>query len=264
MGIVNVTPDSFSDGGRWLDPADACRHAETLVREGADLLDIGGESTRPGSQAVPAGEEAHRVIPVIREVARLGVPVSVDTNKAVVAREALEAGAAIVNDVTSLGDPAMASPVAEAGAGHVLMHMQGTPRTTQEDPQNDDVVGDVSAFLEERRGRAESAGVGRERIVLDPGLGFGKTLEHNLALLSRLEELASLGSPLLVGASRKRFIGALSGTADPARRLPGSVAAVLAARSRGASLFRVHDVSATRQALSVYEAIRTTGTNSAK
>jgi dihydropteroate synthase len=255
MGIVNVTPDSFSDGGRFADPPAACRHAETLVREGADLLDVGGESTRPGADPVPEAEEIRRVVPVVREAARLGVPVSVDTSKPAVAREALEAGAAVVNDVTALADPAMAPLVAESGAGLILMHMLGTPRTMQDDPRYEDLMGEVVDFLAGRRDRAEAAGVGRAAIVLDPGIGFGKRAEHNLEILRRLSEVAALGSPVLVGASRKRFIGAVTGVRDPGERTIGSTAAAVAARLAGASLLRVHDVGATRQALSVADAI---------
>ncbi len=255
MGIVNITPDSFSDGGRYLDPDAACRRAERLILEGADLLDLGGESTRPGSDPVPAEEEIARVVPVIGEIAKLGVPVSIDTSKAEVARAALEAGAVIVNDVTALGDPAMATLVAETGAGLVLMHMLGRPKTMQTDPVYADLIGEVGAFLVERRARAEAAGVERDRILLDPGIGFGKRLEHNLTLLARLPELASLGSPVLVGASRKRFLSTLTGVSEPEDRVAGSVAAAVAARMRGAAVLRVHDVAATREGLAVADAV---------
>ena len=255
MGIVNVTPDSFSDGGRYLNPVAACRHAESLVADGADLLDIGGESTRPESDPVDPAEEERRVLPVVREAAGLGVPVAVDTTKASVARAAIEAGAKIINDTSALADPEMGALAAEAGAGLVLMHMKGTPRTMQDDPQYDDVVNEVLAFLRERRGRAEDQGVARDAIVLDPGIGFGKRLAHNLELLARLDELAALGSPVLVGVSRKRFIAELTGAKPPDERDPASVAAALQARTRGASIFRVHDVAATRQALTVFDAV---------
>ncbi len=255
MGIVNVTPDSFSDGGRFPDAAAACRHAETLVGEGADLLDVGGESTRPGADPVPEEEELRRVVPVVREAARLGVPVSVDTSKAGVARAALEAGAAVVNDVTALGDPAMGPLVAESGAGLVLMHMRGTPRTMQDDPRYADLMAEIVRFLGDRRDRAEAAGVERSAIVLDPGIGFGKRIGHNLEILRRLTEVAALGSPVLVGASRKRFIGTLTGGDDPGDRLAGSVAAAVAARLAGASVLRVHDVEATRRALRLADAV---------
>ena len=255
MGIVNITPDSFSDGGRHLDVAAACRRAERLVLEGADILDLGGESTRPGSEPVPEEEEIRRVVPVIREITALGLPLSVDTSKAAVARAALEAGAAVVNDVTALGDPAMGPVVATFGAGLVLMHMRGRPRTMQANPVYEDLLGEVCAFLRERRDRAEACGVARERILLDPGIGFGKRLEHNLELLARLPEIAALGSPVLVGASRKRFLEALTGVAEPEDRVAGSVAAAVAARLRGASVLRVHDVAATREALAVADAV---------
>ncbi len=255
LGIVNVTPDSFSDGGLALSPRDALRRAETLVREGADMLDVGGESTRPGAEPVPLEEELRRVIPVVREAARLGVPVSVDTRKSAVARAALAAGASVVNDVSALADPGMAAAAAEAKAGLVLMHMRGAPRTMQDDPRYDDVVEEVREFLAARRALAEASGTARERIVLDPGIGFGKRLEHNLMLLGRLDRIAGLGSPVLVGASRKRFVGALTGEERPERRAAGSVAAAVAARMGGAALFRVHDVAATRQALAVADAI---------
>ena len=192
MAVINVTPDSFSDGGKYLDPLAACRHAETLVRDGADLLDIGGESTRPGSDPVPEALELERVIPVIREAAVLGVPVSVDTGKARVAEAALEAGASIVNDVTGLADPAMAPLVAGADAGLVIMHMKGNPKSMQEEPCYDDVTSEVGAWLRERRGIAESHGIPREAIVLDPGIGFGKRLVHNLELLAQLDEVVRL------------------------------------------------------------------------
>jgi dihydropteroate synthase len=205
---------------------------------------------------VPEEEEFRRVLPVITEAAGMGVPVSVDTSKARVAARALESGAVVVNDVTALSDPEMPALVAESGAGLVLMHMKGTPRTMQEDPLYDDVVSEVAEFLLRRRELAQEQGVGREKIALDPGIGFGKTTEHNLEILRHLGRLLDLGSPVLIGTSRKRFIGALTGEEDPESRLPGSVAAVLAARSRGVALFRVHDVAATRQALAVFEAVR--------
>jgi dihydropteroate synthase len=255
VGILNVTPDSFSDRGAFFDPVAALRQAETLVREGADVLDLGGESTRPGAEPVSAEEELRRVLPVLREAVSLGVPISIDTYKASVARAALDAGAAIVNDVTALGDPEMAGVVAAAGAGLILMHMQGSPATMQRDPRYTDVVDEVRAFLAARRGMAERAGVATEAIVLDPGLGFGKALEHNLSLLARMDELVAMGSPILVGASRKRFIGTLAGVDEPRDRGPGGLAAILAARARGASLFRVHEPGPARQALTVWDAI---------
>ena len=256
VGILNVTPDSFSDRGAFAAPADALRQAEILVREGADVLDIGGESTRPVADPVSAEEELCRVMPVLREAIGFGVPVSIDTYKASVARAALDTGAAIVNDITALGDPEMAGTVASFGAGLILMHMQGTPQTMQQDPRYTDVVDAVRAFLAGRRGVAERAGVPVENIVLDPGVGFGKALEHNLELLARMDELVAMGSPILVGVSRKRFIGMLTGTDEPRDRGPGSLAAMLAARARGVSIFRVHDAGAARQALTVFDAIR--------
>jgi dihydropteroate synthase len=255
MGILNVTPDSFSDGGRFRASDAAAARAERMVAEGADLIDIGGESTRPGAAPVAEAEECARVVPAVRAVAALGVPVSVDTAKASVAEAALEAGAAVINDVTALGDPGMGRVVAASGAGLVLMHMLGTPRSMQKDPNYDDVAVEVAAFLNERRDRAEDLGVGRDRIVLDPGIGFGKTLRHNLELLARLEVLTALGSPVLVGASRKRFLGTLTGVEAAERRLSGSLAAAVAARLGGAVVFRVHDVGPTREALAVIEGI---------
>ncbi len=255
VGILNVTPDSFSDRGAFASPTDALRQAEMLVREGADVLDIGGESTRPGAEPVSAEEELRRVIPVLREAIGFGVPVSIDTYKASVARAALDAGAAIVNDITALGDPEMAPTVASFGAGLILMHMQGTPQTMQTDPQYMDVVDEVRTFLAGRRGVAERAGVPVENIVLDPGVGFGKALEHNLELLARMDELVAMGSPILVGVSRKRFIGTLAGVEEPRDRGAGSLAAMLAARASGVSIFRVHDAGAARQALAVFDAI---------
>jgi dihydropteroate synthase len=256
VGILNVTPDSFSDRGAFASPGDALRQAETLVRDGADVLDLGGESTRPGATPVTAEEELRRVMPVLREAVGFGVPVSIDTYKASVARAALDTGASIVNDITALGDPDMASTVASFGAGLILMHMQGTPQTMQKDPRYTDVVDEVRVFLSGRRGVAEQAGVPVENIVLDPGVGFGKALEHNLELLGRLDELVAMGSPILVGVSRKRFIGTLAGVDEPRDRGPGSLAAMLAARARGVSIFRVHDAGAARQALTVFDAIR--------
>jgi dihydropteroate synthase len=248
MGILNVTPDSFSDGGRWLDPDAAVRRGVELVAEGADILDIGGESTRPGAAEVPADEELRRVTPVIEALARqVAVPLSVDTRRSLVARAALAAGAAIVNDVSALGDPEMAAVVRAAGAGVVLMHMRGTPADMQRAPQYEDVVAEVRAFLAVRIEVAAAAGIGRERIVIDPGLGFGKTTAHNLALLGALERLALL-APVLVGASRKRFIGELTG-APVDGRLAGSLTVAVWSVLRGAAILRVHDVAATRAAV---------------
>jgi dihydropteroate synthase len=250
MGVLNVTPDSFSDGGLYLDHDAALAHGTQLMADGADLIDVGGESTRPGAEPVGAEEEVRRVIPVIeRLAASVSVPLSVDTTKAQVARAALAAGASFVNDVSALRlDPAMAAVVAESGADLCLMHMLGEPRTMQDDPRYDDVVSEVKAFLEERLAFAVGEGISEERIWLDPGIGFGKTREHNLELLRRLGEIVAIGRPLVVGASRKRFIGALTGRPE-AERLPGSLAAAVLAFERGASMLRVHDVRETRDAL---------------
>ncbi|MGH2978306.1 MAG: dihydropteroate synthase [Solirubrobacterales bacterium] len=252
MGVLNVTPDSFSDGGAFLDPAAAVAHAERMAGEGADLVDVGGESTRPGAEPVPAEEELRRVMPVIERLAeRGGIPLSIDTSKAVVARAATSAGAVLVNDVTALrGDPAMAAVVADSGAELCLMHMRGDPRTMQDDPRYGDVVAEVRDFLEERLRFAAARGIPEERVWLDPGIGFGKTLVHNLELLRRLDEIVALGRPVIVGASRKRFIGTLTGRAE-SDRVAGGVAANVLAYQRGAHMFRVHDVSQTRDALTV-------------
>jgi dihydropteroate synthase len=262
MGIVNVTPDSFSDGGRFLEAAAALEHARALAGEGAEILDIGGESTRPGAEPVGAEEELRRTIPVLEALSaeQLGVRLSIDTAKAAVAAAAIEAGAGIVNDVTALrGDPAMAGLVASSGVDCCLMHMLGEPRTMQRRPRYEgDVVDEVKAFLEERLAFAVAAGIAEERIILDPGIGFGKTLEHNLALLGRLDELGSLGRPILIGTSRKSFLGVLGARAHglqeplaPERRLPGTLATCVLALERGASIFRVHEVAAVAEALAV-------------
>ncbi len=245
MGILNVTPDSFSDGGRYVNPDTAVRQGLELARLGADIVDIGGESTRPGSDPVSISDELARVLPVIERLApQLQVPISIDTSKAEVARQALAAGARVVNDVSALlGDPAMARVVSEAQAGLVLMHMLGTPRTMQRDPVYGDVVAEVACFLRERLQAAESAGIPRERILLDPGIGFGKTHDHNIALFRRMGELARLGRPLLVGPSRKAFLGRLLEDAPPAERLEGTAAAACAAILAGARVVRVHDVA---------------------
>jgi len=257
MGIVNVTPDSFSDGGRYLDAEAAVAHACDLVRQGADLLDVGAESTRPGSEPVEEAEEIRRLLPVVQEVCRrVTVPVSVDTMKSRVARLALEAGASIINDVSALrADPDMAGVVADMGAGLVLMHMQGTPRSMQRAPHYQDVVGEVRAFLAERAEAALARGVPRSHILLDPGIGFGKNLDHNLTLLARLPDLAELGYPLLVGVSRKGFIGQVLGR-PVEERLMGTAGAVAAAVMGGAQVIRVHDVAEMRDVVAVVEAIR--------
>lgn len=255
IGIVNVTPDSFSDGGAFLDPDAAAAQVRRLLDEGAALVDVGGESTRPGSEGVSAEEELSRVEPVLERLA--GLPVSIDTSKAEVAKRALELGAVMVNDVTALrGDSELARTIAESDAYVCLMHMLGEPRTMQDDPRYDDVVSEVAAFLEERLDFAVGAGIPEARICLDPGIGFGKTVEHNLELLSRLAELSSLGRPLLVGASRKRFLGRLLGDTEALTGpMPAGVAAAVLAYERGASLFRVHDVREHVQALAAARAI---------
>ena len=259
MGVVNVTPDSFSDGGRHPTEGTAVAHALRLLQEGAHLLDVGGESTRPGATPVDAEEEAKRVLPTVRRLVGAGAVVAVDTMKASVARQALAEGAHAVNDVTAGRDPEMFRVVAEAEAGLVLMHMQGEPATMQRAPQYSDVVKEVASFLLERAQAAEAAGVARESILLDPGLGFGKTVEHNLALLRGLPDLARLGYPLLVGASRKGFIGALTAesgqTPSPQDRLEGTLGAHVAAVARGASVVRVHDVHAHKRAFALADPV---------
>lgn len=251
MGVVNVTPDSFSDGGLFLEPEAAIAHGVQLVEDGADILDVGGESTRPGAAEVDAREEVARTEPVVSDLAGLGHTVSIDTSKLAVAEAALDAGATIVNDVTALrGDPEIGALCAEHGAGLVLMHMQGTPRTMQEDPRYEDVVDDVRAFLAERLEVALAAGVAEERVWLDPGIGFGKTLEHNLELLRRLGELRALGRPLVVGTSRKSFIGKIDGS-DASGRIGGTIASSVLAAAEGAGVLRVHDVAEAAQAVRV-------------
>jgi dihydropteroate synthase len=262
MGVVNVTPDSFSDGGRFLDPARAIEHGLELLGEGADLLDIGGESTRPGAEPLAPESELARVLPVVEGLRRrTQATLSIDTVHAAVARAALEAGATIVNDVSAgRNDPQMLELVAARGAGFVAMHMQGSPRDMQRDPRYADVLGEVREFLCERIGAALAAGIARERIWIDPGIGFGKTLEHNLALLAGLGRLVELGQPLLVGVSRKSFLGALEQRAGrpasaPHERLGGTLAASLWAARAGASILRAHDVAPLRQALEVERAL---------
>jgi dihydropteroate synthase len=255
MGVLNVTPDSFSDGGEWFDHEAAVGRGRELAAQGAAILDVGGESTRPGAAPVAEAEELRRVVPVIRALsAQLppGVQLSVDTSKARVAAAALDAGATYVNDVTALrGDPAMAELVAAAGCDVCLMHMLGEPRTMQDDPRYDDVVAEVRAFLEERLAAAVAAGIAEDRIALDPGIGFGKTAAHNLELLRRIGEIVALGRPVVVGTSRKSFLGRITGRDDPHQRDVGTVATNVLAYERGASVFRVHDVAATRDALAV-------------
>jgi len=256
MGILNLTPDSFSDGGIWSDPGVAQQRAEALIAEGADILDIGAESTRPGAPPVAPEVELERLQPLLRVLHRLPLPVSIDTSQPLVMQAALEAGAAIINDVRALGEAGAAELVAGAAGrdcGVVLMHMQGTPVTMQVAPHYDDVVGEVGAFLAQRVRRLEAAGVARERIAVDPGFGFGKSRAHNLALLARLRELAALGLPILVGLSRKSVLG--MSQRPPAQRTAASVAAALVAVERGARIVRVHDVAATRDALAVWQAV---------
>jgi dihydropteroate synthase len=253
MGVVNVTPDSFSDGGAFLEAEAAVAQGLRLAFEGADLLDIGGESTRPGADPVPEEEELRRVIPVIEGI-RAGNPdvrVSIDTSKAAVAAAAIDAGADYVNDVTALrGDPDMAALVAERGVDVCLMHMLGTPRTMQAEARYDDVVAEVKAFLAGRIEAAVAAGIARERIEVDPGIGFAKTIDHNLELLDRLRELTDLGRPIVLGTSRKSFLGKITGR-ETAERVPATLATVVMGYERGAEVFRVHDVAPARDALAV-------------
>ncbi|MEJ5251155.1 MAG: dihydropteroate synthase [Chthonomonadetes bacterium] len=246
MGILNVTPDSFYDGGRYAQLELAVQRALQMVEEGADIIDIGGESTRPGSQPVPAEEELRRVLPVIQAIRqRVDVPISIDTTKSLVAEQALQAGACMVNDISGLGfDPRMAEVVARTGALCCIMHIQGTPQTMQNNPQYDDVVRDISAYFEERLALAERAGIPREKVWLDPGIGFGKTVEHNLQILRRLREFTAFGLPILIGASRKSFIGRILGDLPPEERLEGTAATVAVAIMNGANAVRVHDVRA--------------------
>ncbi|MDX6634646.1 MAG: dihydropteroate synthase [Solirubrobacterales bacterium] len=255
MGVVNVTPDSFSDGGLYLDPETAIAHGRELAEAGAEILDVGGESTRPGADPVDAEEELRRVVPVIRGLRDADCEISVDTSKAPVADAALEAGATIVNDVTALrGDSGMAVLCAERGTTVVLMHMLGEPRTMQDDPRYEDVVSEVKAFLGERLEAAVAAGIAEENVWLDPGIGFGKTPAHNMELLRRLGELRELGRPLVIGTSRKSFIGKVDGS-GPGERLGGTIASSVLAAAEGAEVLRVHDVSEVRQALAVTAAI---------
>jgi dihydropteroate synthase len=253
MGVVNVTPDSFSDGGAFEDHVAAIAHGRRLVAEGAAIVDVGGESTRPGADPVTTEEELRRVLPVVEGIAGLGLAaqISIDTMKLAVAEAAVDAGASYVNDVTAFRhEPELAGLVADRGVDCCLMHMLGEPRTMQENPRYDDVVDDVKAFLEERMGAAVAAGVAEERIQLDPGIGFGKTLEHNLELLRRLDELVALGRPLVIGTSRKSFLGRLTGR-DVTERVHATVATIVMAFERGVRVFRVHDVAATADALTV-------------
>jgi dihydropteroate synthase len=249
MGVVNVTPDSFSDGGQFDDANEAIRHARRLIAEGAAIVDIGGESTRPGADPVPADEELRRVIPVVEGLS--GARISIDTMKLAVAQRAVEAGATYVNDVTAFRhDPELAGFVADSEVECCLMHMLGEPRTMQQDPRYDDVVSEVKAFLEERLEVATRAGIKEEKVQVDPGIGFGKTLQHNLELLRRLHELTDLGRPIVIGTSRKSFLGRITGR-DVTERVPATIATCVMALERGARVFRVHDVAEVADALKV-------------
>jgi dihydropteroate synthase len=261
VGILNVTPDSFSDGGNFLDPEAAAEHAAFMLDEGAGIIDIGGESTRPGSDPVSQEEEVRRIVPVIERMlaARPEAVISVDTYHSATAAAALEAGALVVNDVSALrGDPRMVSVVADAQCPVILMHMQGEPKTMQREPRYEDVVSEVRDFLGSRADRAMAAGVRPENVIVDPGIGFGKSLDHNLALLRNLEAVVGLGFPVLLGASRKRFIGSITGVEEAAERVFGTVATTVLSYEKGATLFRVHDVRANREALAVAEAVLNT------
>ena len=253
MGVVNITPDSFSDGGRFLERDEAIAHARRLAQEGADIIDIGGESTRPGAAPVSEAEELERVIPVLEKIADLCV--SVDTRRPAVMHAALAAGASMVNDVQALQAPGAIEAVRESKCAVCLMHMKGEPATMQREPHYDDVVGEVKEFLSTRLRAAETAGIARERLVVDPGFGFGKTPEHNLTLLARLEELRDVGAPLLAGLSRKSTLGRLTGR-PVGERLAGSLAMALLALQGGATILRVHDVKETRDVVAVWEAVR--------
>jgi dihydropteroate synthase len=258
VGILNVTPDSFSDGGDFLDPEAAAMRAAAMLDEGAGMLDVGGESTRPGSDPVSQEEEIERVVPVIERIlsVRPEAVISVDTYRSGTATAALEAGASLVNDVTAIrGDPRMASVIQEAGCPVILMHMQGEPKTMQKDPHYKDVVREVRDFLAERAEYAVAAGVRPEHIIVDPGIGFGKNLEHNLDLLNNLGAIVDLGLPVLIGVSRKRFMERITGVQEAKARVSGTVAASVLAYERGATFFRVHDVRANREALAVAEAV---------
>jgi dihydropteroate synthase len=252
MGIVNVTPDSFSDGGLFLDPDSAVEHGLRLTAEGAAVLDVGGASTRPGAEPVPASEELARAVPVVERLAAAGQRVSIDTTKHEVAAAALAAGATLVNDVSAFRfSPELAGLVADAGADCCLAHMRGDPQTMQSQARYDDVVGEVKSFLEERLAFAVGEGIAEERVWLDPGIGFGKTVEHNLELLRRLDEIVAIGRPVVIGTSRKSFLGKLAGGRPETERLPGTIATNVLAMERGATVFRVHDVAPVQDALAV-------------
>jgi len=259
MGIVNVTPDSFSEHGTHARRDAAIAHARQLIAEGADIVDIGGESTRPGASEVDEAEELRRVLPVLEQLAGTGTPVSVDSRKGQVMRRAIAAGASMINDVNALRAPGAIAAVAESNVAVCLMHMQGEPATMQTNPAYDDVVGEVRAFLADRVAACRAAGIGDDRLVIDPGFGFGKTVEHNLSLLARLREFATLGLPVLVGLSRKGTLGKLTGR-PVGERVPASIAAALMAVARGAAIVRVHDVAATVDALKVWHAVAGNGT----
>jgi dihydropteroate synthase len=260
MGVLNVTPDSFSDGGRFLDHEAAVAHGVAMAEDGAAIIDVGGESTRPGSDAVTVEQELSRVLPVIKrlaaEVANVDVPISIDTRKPEVARAALDAGAVLVNDVSGAREPGMLEVVAASGAGLVLMHMLGEPKTMQVEPRYEDVVREVRAYLAERLGAAEAAGIERDRLAVDPGLGFGKTYEHNLELMRDIEGFLDLGVPVVVGPSRKSFIGTALGDAPIEERLEGTIGAAAWMAGRGAHVVRVHDVAPVVRALRLVNAIR--------
>jgi dihydropteroate synthase len=254
MGVVNVTPDSFSDGGRFFDPSRALDHARALLADGAHIVDVGGESTRPGAQPVPEAAELERVLPIVERLASEGAIVSIDTVKPAVMRAAIDAGASMINDVRALQEPGALEAVSRHEVAVCLMHMQGAPRTMQQTPAYDDVVREVGDFLLGRAQACEDAGIARERIVVDPGFGFGKTVDHNLELLRRLDEIAELGYPVVAGLSRKSTIGRLTGR-EVGDRMAGSLAAALAAIERGASIVRVHDVRETVDALAVWQSV---------
>lgn len=254
MGVVNVTPDSFSDGGRYATTEDAVTHARVLIGEGADILDIGGESTRPSAVPVAFEEERRRVLPVLEALRDCGIPVSIDTQNPALMREAIAAGASMVNDINALAAPGALEAVADTAAAVCLMHKQGNPQTMQQDPHYEDVVREVRQFLVERVTAAECAGIVRERIVIDPGFGFGKTFEHNLALLRELRQFAALGVPVLAGLSRKAMLGKITGR-EVGERVFASIAAALIAVENGVRILRAHDVAATRDALAVWQAV---------
>lgn len=257
MGVLNVTPDSFSDGGQFIDPDLAVQRAKEMISEGADIIDVGGESSRPGSVAISVKEELQRVLPVVTQLAKeISVPISIDTKKPEVAKACLEVGATIVNDISGLSDNAMAHIAAEHNASVVIMHMQGSPESMQNKPEYDNVIDEISYFFKKRIAVAEKAGI--KSIILDPGIGFGKTLEHNLEILRRLNEFTSFDYPILIGTSRKSFIGALTGQENAHERIEGTIASNAIAIMNGAKIIRVHDVLEAKRALQVTEAICTT------